>query len=465
MTAHQVGTDPSRTASHPNPQGRSRIWRLWAVLLGTLALASSWLAFPYLVEGTELLKNAGGEIQEERSAQHRTLSEVLVRWAEGPGEAEVEVLWATDVYFDRSSSPRIAAQYDTEDNHVFMVTETVHTGELPIGVPVAVLDVDGKRIEATSVEGPDFADHHRSTTIWFPKTQPDGTATIPQDAASISLELANNWDEADTPRRVQWDLPIAYPEATNTATPPMLIMALSVGILSATLTPCLLQLIVVYMATLTGLSAEQLRQGDVLPAEARRRMLFIALAFVLGVTLFYTGAGAVIGYAGKQAQILFESYSRAVALGSGILVIAMGLWMGIQSRAPLVCKIPMPRMMAAADNRGYLRSGLMAVGFSLGCMVCFSGSIMALLFIYVGSVGSALVGAEILFVFSLGVAVPFLAAAFFLSRTLSAMQWVSRYTPQIGLVSMIVIVGFGFILVFDQFHTVSDLIYPWLGLD
>ncbi len=465
MTLPHADAGPNRSAAHSGPEERRGLWRLWAVLLGTLALASSWLAFPYLVEGTELLKDAGGEITEERSAQHRTLSGVLVRWADGPGEAEVEVLWATDVYFDRSSSPRIAAQYGLEDNHVFMVTETIHIGELPMSVPVAVLESAGKRIEAIRVEGPDFADHHRSTTIWFPKTAPDGTATIPDGAGAMELVLANDWDEANSARRVQWDLPIDYPEATGSATPPMLIMALSVGILSATLTPCLLQLIVVYMATLTGLSAEQLRGGNVLPAEARRRMLLIALAFVLGVTFFYTAAGAVIGYAGKQAQILFESYSREVALGSGILVILMGLWMGIQSRAPLVCKIPMPGLMARADSGGYLRSGLMAVGFSLGCMVCFSGSIMALLFIYVGSVGSAWVGAEILFVFSLGVAVPFLAAAFFLSRTLSAMQWVARYTPQIGLVSMIVIIGFGLVLVFDQFHAVSDLIYPWLGLD
>lgn len=143
------------------------------------------------------------------------------------------------MYFDRSSSPRIAARYELEDNHGFMVTETIHIGELPIGVPVAVLESDGKRIEATKVKGPDFADHYRSTTIWFPRFAPDGTATIPDGPASMDLVLTNDWDAANTSRRVQWDLPIVFPEATSSATPPMLIMALSVGILSATLTPCL----------------------------------------------------------------------------------------------------------------------------------------------------------------------------------------------------------------------------------
>ena len=127
--------------------------------------------------------------------------------------------------------------------------------------------------------------------------------------------------------------------------------------------------------------------------------------------------------------------------------------------------MPMPARVSGGDRTGYVRSFLLSVGFSLGCMVCFSGAIVATLLVYVGMLGSATVGAAILFVFSLGVAIPFLAAAFFLSRTMSAMQWISRYTPQIGFVSMIVIVAFGLVLVTDNFHTVSDIIYPWLGLD
>lgn len=63
------------------------------------------------------------------------------------------------------------------------------------------------------------------------------------------------------------------------------------------------------------------------------------------------------------------------------------------------------------------------------------------------------------------IAVPFLAAAFFLSQTMSVMNWISKYSPTIGFIGMLIIVGFGVILIADNFHTVSDIIYPWLGLD
>ena len=85
--------------------------------------------------------------------------------------------------------------------------------------------------------------------------------------------------------------------------------------------------------------------------------------------------------------------------------------------------------------------------------------------IYVGSIGSALVGALIMFTFSTGVAIPFMLAAVFLGRTLPVLARIQSYAPQIGLVSMIVIVLFGLVLVTDNFHALSDAIYPYLGLD
>ena len=97
-------------------------------------------------------------------------------------------------------------------------------------------------------------------------------------------------------------------------------------------------------------------------------------------------------------------------------------------------------------------------------MTCFSGAIIATLLVYVGALGSASVGALVLFLFSLGVAIPFLAAAFFISRVMPAMTRLTGYAPQIGFVSMVLMVGFGVLLVSDNFHEVSSLIYPWLGL-
>lgn len=431
----------------------------------TVLLASSWLIFPYFFEGRTILKDVGGEIQAERNENRATLAQFLTRYADGPSEVEIEVLFATQVYFDRSSTQHMTAQYQPEKFIVFIINETTHTVDLPYDEPQAVMIIDGVSYAAADTEGPIDTEHHRSTTVSFDRFDVAGNPILNETTREVSLVVSNEWADDDTERSALWRVPITYPEETTGMIQPVMIMALSAGLLSAVLTPCLLQLIVVYLATLTGVSAAQLGKEGAVPADAGRKMFLIALTFVIGFTFFYTTAGAIIGYAGKSAQLIFAERSREVAVLSGLLVIGLGIMMGMKARAPLVCKIPAPKMFKNFDNGGFFRSALLAMGFSLGCMVCFSGAIMATLLIYVGALGSASTGAAIMFMFSLGVAIPFLAAAAFLTRAVAVMPWISRYTPQLGFVSMVVIIAFGLVLVTDNFHTLSDLIYPWLGLD
>jgi len=247
-----------------------------------------------------------------------------------------------------------------------------------------------------------------------------------------------------------------------------MVLGLSAGLLSFVLTPCLLQLLLVYVVTLTGFSTDQLRRNTVaVPADVKRKLLRVALSFVAGLTALFTLTGAGIGHAGKQMQMFFAVWSPKLSVISGIIVILMGLWVGVRSRAPLVCRLVPEKMLRVSSDgtASYVGSALIAIGFSLGCITCFGGAIIATLLIYVGSLGSATIGATVMFGFSLGVAVPFLLAAFFLSRTLPLLSKIHQYAPRIGFVGMLFIIAFGAVLVTDNFHALSDLIYPWLGLD
>ena len=193
--------------------------------------------------------------------------------------------------------------------------------------------------------------------------------------------------------------------------------------------------------------------------------MYTALSFVIGFSLLFTLTGAAIGQAGKQMQMFFAVWSPTLTVIAGIVVIAMGIWVGIRSRAPVVCNVVPEKVRdTLMKPSSYIGSALVAAGFSLGCLTCFGGAIIATLLIYVGSLGSAMVGATIMLAFSLGVAIPFMIAAAFLSRTLPLLSRIQAFAPQIGLVSMIVIVAFGLILLTDNFHALSDLIYPYLGL-
>ena len=190
----------------------------------------------------------------------------------------------------------------------------------------------------------------------------------------------------------------------------------------------------------------------------------IALAFVFGFTLLYTLAGALIGYVGHTAQLVFAEHSRMVAIVSGVVVIMMGIWVGIRGTRNFACKIPDQKAMRASDNRDILGSLLVSMGYALGCTACFGGAIVATLIIYVGAIGSAAIGAGVMLTFSIGVAIPFLLSAWYLSRMESMLVLLASKARIISFISMVLIIIFGLILVTDNFHVVSDAIYPYLGL-
>jgi cytochrome c biogenesis protein CcdA len=85
--------------------------------------------------------------------------------------------------------------------------------------------------------------------------------------------------------------------------------------------------------------------------------------------------------------------------------------------------------------------------------------------IYVGTVGSASLGALALLLFSFGMAIPYLAAAFFLSRALPLLSSLRRVASGVGLACSVVLIFFGIILITDNFHIPSNLLYRlYLGL-
>jgi len=444
------------------------------VIVGLLTLAiafliaSSWLVFPYFVKDRDLIAGVGGSVRQDKLHKAISIGKFLNRTTFGTGEAQVDVLYATPTFFELTDRARAVTQYRPDLYLVFLVTETTHIEDLPTQLPRAVLSVGGRDYAPFDVEGPLEVYHHRVVTVRFPGFDAAGHSVLPDAAATLTLRLYNTWDPDDAPRVFSWELPLDYPEELTDPDPwtPVLVLGLSAGLLSFVLTPCLLQLLVVYMVTLTGFSADG--TPDASPdrhGRAGPRFLLIALSFVGGLTALFTATGAAMGHAGKQLQLFFAAWSPTLSVAAGIVVIAAGLWVGIRSGAPLVCRlVPAGVSPGRSDAGSCAGSALVAVGFSLGCITCFGGAIVATLLIYVGSLGSALVGAAVMFGFSMGVAIPFLLAALFLSRATAVMAGLQRFRPAIGFVSMLVIVAFGLVLLTDNFHALSDVIYPWLGL-
>ena len=442
--------------------------KLSALLFVGLIIASSWLVMPYFVQGQQLLRTAGDDsrlIKADNVAQH------LTRRLIHTPDIEITATLASDEYFQYVDRAAIVGNLRPDRNLIFFVAETVHRGELPSNVPRANLRVGEDEYVPEVSDGPTNVEHHRLSVFSFPKLDQAGNPIDFDAAGRVRLYVSNRWlgSERDLTFVGSWDTPYSLPEELKSRADitPIAMLALGAGLLSSVLTPCLLQLVVVFGGVLAGFSTvpgETTGDARQLTPVIRRKIGQIAVAFVLGFTLLYALAGALIGAIGHQAQLLFAEYSRMVAVVSGFIVIALGLWVGLRGTRDFACRLPDRGAMTSLRTRDMAGTLLASMGYALGCTACFGGAIVATLIVYVGAIGSATIGAGIMLTFAIGVAIPFLLSAYYITKIDSILVFLARNAKSLSYASMVIIIIFGLILITDNFHTVSDMIYPYLGL-
>lgn len=441
--------------------------RIGVVMLVSLLISSAWLVFPYFIQGKEMLSGVGDNA---RLSKAGNVSQYLTRTLVDTDDLELMVTFATDEFFQYVDQASTIGDLRPDRNFIFFVNESIHEGRLSLDLPEVTLQLGEQEFKPDVQIGPRNAEHHRISIYSIPKRAPNGDLINLDNYEAVKLYVSNNYLGSTQKLTFagQWDAPYALPESLTSRADitPVAILALAAGLLSAVLTPCLLQLVVVFGSIVSSFSTVPGESGNSVEVTpyVRRKIMQVALAFVAGFVVLYTLAGALIGGVGHSAQLMFAEHSRMAAISSGILVIAMGIWVGVRGTRNMVCKIPDQRAMQIDNKKDMAGALLVSMGYALGCTACFGGAIVATLIIYVGAIGSAAIGAGIMLVFSIGVAVPFLLSAWYLSKMDSILELLARKARTVSIISMCLIIAFGLILVTDNFHVVSDMIWPLLGL-
>jgi cytochrome c-type biogenesis protein len=448
---------------------QNRRLRLGLVALVSLAIASSWLVFPYFIQGKDLLQGAGAQARMTKGGK---VSLHLTRYLVMHPQLELTATFATDEFFQYVDRAATVGNLRPDRNFIFFVSENIHEGQLSSELPEISLHLGDEVFSPQVSKGPGLAEHHRITVYSIAKNRLDGSEIELDDYENARLFVSGKWMGSDKDMTFigTWDAPYSLPAelSSSAGVGPVAMLALGAGLLSSVLTPCLLQLVVIFgsiigaFSTVPGTGGAS---GAQITPLIRRKVMLIALAFVAGFTILYTLAGAVIGAIGHSAQMLFAEYSRDVAIVSGILMIAMGVWVGLRGGRNMQCKLPDRKAMADQSKRDMAGTIFVSMGYALGCTACFGGAIVGTLILYVGVIGSALVGAGVMLTFSIGVAIPFLLSAWFISKSDSMVNFLANKSRPISLISMVLIIIFGLILLTDNFHVVSDFIYPFLRLN
>ncbi|HLA90089.1 MAG TPA: cytochrome c biogenesis protein CcdA [Gemmatimonadaceae bacterium] len=215
-----------------------------------------------------------------------------------------------------------------------------------------------------------------------------------------------------------------------------ILIAFSAGLLSF-LSPCVLPLVPSYVTFITGLSFEDV-------AKARRTALVHSLLFILGFTIIFVLLGATATALGR----LLLRHRYWVSAVGGALIIVFGLYLlGVLNITAFMRE---RRVHLANKPMGYLGSVVVGLAFGAGWSPCL-GPILGAILTYTASEADLARGLLLLFTYSLGLAVPFLAAALGVERFVELfakhkgkMVWVNR-------IAGVLLIFVGLLLVTNRF--------------
>jgi len=347
--------------------------------------------------------------------------------------------------------PAAVAALEPDRYVAVLLTERVHTANLPGTADPPDLHVSGSRLPLIDRKVMTDSPHHRATFYRFARDDAFG-----RGHQVMTLRLVSG-------QEATWHLPVTVPDVGDAARTPSglgeqwgLILALLGGMVAA-MWPCLFQLTVYFIPALAGIAMQE--AGSSSTRGRRRQVLTAAFFFILGFTLLYTATGALIGFAAQRLGDTgqFEVWQRYFGVAAGVIVIGLALRVAAKVRAPLVCRMPVLSRMGHA-NKPATRVEMMIAGlaFATGCMTCFGSALVVGMVVYVGLAQSAFYGALVLFLFSLGMGIPLVIAAVAMARALPLLLKLEKAVPWMGLASAILMAGFGTLLISGNYMVVSE---------
>jgi cytochrome c-type biogenesis protein len=212
------------------------------------------------------------------------------------------------------------------------------------------------------------------------------------------------------------------------------VFAVVAGLISFS-SPCCLPLLPGYLSYVSALPVSEL--GD---RQARMVTLRAALLFVAGFTVVFT----VLGVLAQLLGSVFLANGGPVVRWFGVPIIILGLsTMGVL-RLPFLMKER--RIDLARVPRGTAWAFPMGMAFAAGWAPCL-GPVLATIYATAAVSGTAVWGAILLILYSIGLGVPFVALALGFNRAQRSLGWLRRNGRRIEIAggALLVVVGLLFV--------------------
>lgn len=224
-------------------------------------------------------------------------------------------------------------------------------------------------------------------------------------------------------------------------------VAFTAGVLTY-LSPCLLPLIPSFIAYITGVSFSDLGDAEK-KKEVRKKTVIHSMLFVLGFSVIFILLGLTATFIGKA---LFK-YQNIIRIAGGILIVFFGLYLvGILKLDFLGKEL---RFKFSTKGASYLGSFLIGVTFAAAWTPC-AGPILGSILLLAGTKTSVLHGAALLSVYSLGIAIPFIATAVIINYSLEYFNKFKKVIKAVNIIGGIFLIIVGILVATNYINVIAE---------
>ena len=211
--------------------------------------------------------------------------------------------------------------------------------------------------------------------------------------------------------------------------------------------PCVLPLLPAYLSYLAGASLEEIGKSKHL----KRSMILQSIGFVLGLSLVFIALGATANVLGR----FMHEHGTILRRVSAIVIIIFGLHhaeiiklkflnyekrMGLQNRSPK-----------------FINSVLLGISFSFGWTPCI-GPILGSVLMLAGNTDTIWMGMGLLAVYSLGLSLPFMAAALGINVFMNHFHKINKHLKTIKRISGVLLIIMGILVYTNYLYRLSWII-------
>ena len=226
---------------------------------------------------------------------------------------------------------------------------------------------------------------------------------------------------------------------------PLPIAAFLAGIVSF-LSPCVLPLVPGYVSLISGASVEELQAKD---RKLLNTVLLHSLMFILGFTVVFV----MLGAAATSVGFLIGKYRKWLTWIAGGVIILFGLHLTglVKIKALYADK----RLHSVQGGKSPIGAFVVGFAFAFGWTPCL-GPIISTIILMASTAETVTKGVLLLWVYSLGLAVPFLLTSVLIDRFLIFYSRFRRHLHTLEVISGVVMMVLGVLILTRRFTVLSS---------